>query len=206
MQISGAKWNAQSGSPPPCCWLRRYCKTQLESREIFSVHAPDGSRLSETTWQCSRRVGLWRGPWLSRCASLRVRLFPAPAVSGTMSKPNETPRKYQSGPSSCAATASGEWGGRYLHRARTAPAGGVAFYPNRRRSGKPLPAPVSRPGAWPRSDGADPKTKPVKSPVAGGPRQDTVPFLSCLEEQKLRFQGQEHSAALPVPVRLGGKR
>ena len=70
---------------------------------------------------------------------------------------------------------------------------------------KPLPAPVSRPGAWPRSNGADPKTKPVKSPVAGGPRQDTVPFLSCLEEQKLRFQGQEHSAALRVPVRLGGK-
>ena len=70
---------------------------------------------------------------------------------------------------------------------------------------KPLPAPVSRPGAWLRSNGADPKTKPVKSPVAGGPRQDTVPFLSCLEEQKLRFQGQEHSAALRVPVRLGGK-
>jgi hypothetical protein len=66
-------------------------------------------------------------------------------------------------------------------------------------------APVSRPGAWPRSNGADPKTKPVKNPVAGGPRQDTVPFLSCLEEQKLRFQGQEHSAALRVPVRLGGK-
>src|ERR1039457_6060941 len=40
---------------------------------------------------------------------------------------------------------------------------------------------------------------------AGGPRQDTVPFLSCREEQKLRFQGQEHSAALRVPVRLGGK-
>jgi hypothetical protein len=54
---------------------------------------------------------------------------------------------------------------------------------------KPLPAAVSRPGAWPRSNGADPKTKPVKSPVAGGPRQDTVPFLSCLEEQKLRFSG-----------------
>ena len=66
-------------------------------------------------------------------------------------------------------------------------------------------APVSRPGAWPRSNGADPKTKPVKSPVAGGPRQDTVPFLSCVEEQKLRFQGQEHSAALRVPVRLGGR-
>jgi hypothetical protein len=66
-------------------------------------------------------------------------------------------------------------------------------------------APVSRPGAWPRSNGADPSTKPVKSPVAGGPRQDAVPFLSCLEEQKLRFQGQEHSAALRVPVRLGGK-
>ena len=54
-------------------------------------------------------------------------------------------------------------------------------------------------------NGADPKTKPVKSPVAGGPRQDTVPFLSCLEEQKLRFQGADHSAALRVPVRLGGK-
>jgi hypothetical protein len=78
--------------------------------------------------------------------------------------------------------------GRYLHRARTAPAGGVAFYPNSRRSGKPLPAPVPGPGAWPRSNGADPKTKAVKDRVAGDPRQDTVPFLSCLEEQKLRFQ------------------
>jgi hypothetical protein len=73
------------------------------------------------------------------------------------------------------------------------------------KQGKPLPAPVSGPGAWPRSNGANPKTKAVKSPVTGGPRQDTVPFLSCLEEQKLRFQGQEHSAALRVPVRLGGK-
>src|ERR1035437_8261683 len=51
-----------------------------------------------------------RGPWCSRCASRRVRHFPATAVSGTMSKPNETPRKYQNGPSSCAATASGEDG------------------------------------------------------------------------------------------------
>jgi hypothetical protein len=51
-----------------------------------------------------------RGPWRSGCASLRVRPIPAPAVSGTVSKPNETPRKYQSGPSSCAATASGKDG------------------------------------------------------------------------------------------------
>ena len=51
-----------------------------------------------------------RGPWCSRCASRRVRHFPATAVSATMSKPNETPRKYQNWPSSCAATASGEDG------------------------------------------------------------------------------------------------
>ena len=30
-------------------------------------------------------------------------MLPAPEVPGTWSKPNETPRKYQSGPSSCAA-------------------------------------------------------------------------------------------------------
>src|ERR1019366_10673780 len=56
-----------------------------------------------------RRVGLCR-PWplaFQMCLSSRQALS-GPAVSGTMSKPNETPRKYQSGPSSCAATASGE--------------------------------------------------------------------------------------------------
>ena len=41
--------------------------------------------------------------------------------------------------------------------------------------------------------------------MAGGPRQDSVLFLSCSEEQKLRFQGKDHSAALRGPVRLGGK-
>src|SRR5450759_3584290 len=34
-------------------------------------------------------------------------------------------------------------------------------------------------------------------------RQDTVLFLSCLEAQKLRFQGEDHSAALRGPSRLG---
>ena len=37
---------------------------------------------------------------------------------------------------------------------------------------------------------------------AGWGRQDTVPFLSCLEEQKLRFQGKDHFAALRGPSRL----
>src|ERR1019366_2848595 len=58
-----------------------------------------------------RRVGLWR-PWplaFQMCLSSRQALS-GPAVSGTMSKPNETPRKYQNGPSSRAATASGEDG------------------------------------------------------------------------------------------------
>src|SRR5450759_4837237 len=34
-------------------------------------------------------------------------------------------------------------------------------------------------------------------------RQDTVLFLSCLEAQKLRFQGEDHSAVLRGPSRLG---
>ena len=33
------------------------------------------------------------------------------------------------------------------------------------------------------------------------PRQDSVLFLSCLEAQKLRFQGADHFAALRGPVR-----
>jgi hypothetical protein len=36
-------------------------------------------------------------------------------------------------------------------------------------------------------------------------RPDTVPFLSCPEAQKLRFQGADHSATLRGPSRLGGK-
>src|ERR1039458_8457567 len=38
-----------------------------------------------------------------------------------------------------------------------------------------------------------------------GPRRDTVPILSCPEEQKLRFQGADHSASLPCPSSPGRK-
>src|ERR1035437_6337766 len=40
----------------------------------------------------------------------RLRVLPAPDIPGRVSKPKGTPRKYQSGPSSWAATASGEGG------------------------------------------------------------------------------------------------
>src|ERR1035437_8861150 len=42
---------------------------------------------------------------------------------------------------------------------------------------------------------AKPKTPAVGIGVTR-PRQDTVPFVSCPEEQKLRFQGADHFAAL----------
>src|ERR1035441_2744919 len=38
-----------------------------------------------------------------------------------------------------------------------------------------------------------------KKPAEGEKRRDTVPFLSCFEAQKLRFQGAAHSAALRGP-------
>jgi len=75
-----------------CAWMVSYPEVIRKMREV--AMSDSGAR----------------GPWCSRCASRRVRHFPATAVSGTMSKPNETPRKYQNGPSSCAATASGEDG------------------------------------------------------------------------------------------------
>jgi hypothetical protein len=37
------------------------------------------------------------------------------------------------------------------------------YFGTRRRSGKPRPAPVSRPGAWQKSSGSDPKTEAVRA-------------------------------------------
>src|ERR1035437_10983641 len=51
-----------------------------------------------------------RGPWRFRCTSLPSRSRPALEVPGNTSKTKGKPRKYPSGPSSWAATASGEGG------------------------------------------------------------------------------------------------
>jgi hypothetical protein len=51
-----------------------------------------------------------RGPWCSRCTSLRLLVVPALEVPGTISKPKGAPRKYQDGPSSCAGCAPGRMG------------------------------------------------------------------------------------------------
>ena len=55
-----------------------------------------------------------------------------------------------------------------------------------------------------KAEGVGPKDGGVKSGYRSL-RQDTVPFLPGPEKQKLRFQSKEHSAALRVPFRLGGK-
>jgi len=47
---------------------------------------------------------------IRRPVSLASRPVPAPKIPGTARKPDGKPRKYQSGPSSWAATASGEGG------------------------------------------------------------------------------------------------
>jgi hypothetical protein len=75
----------------------------------------------------------------------------------------------------------------------------------RRRSGKPRPAPVSRPGSWLKSSESDPLTEAVK---AGWPvERDKTLSRFCPVQKSKNFvsRGQEHSAALRVPFRLGGK-
>jgi hypothetical protein len=73
------------------------------------------------------------------------------------------------------------------------------------RSGKPRPAPVSKPGAWLKSSESDPKTEAVEAPVAGD--LDKTLSCSCPAQKRKNFvsRGQEHSTALRVPCRLGGK-
>jgi len=58
---------------------------------------------AKVSWSCSARPASLGFPE-------RSGVLPAPEIPGSVSKPKGTPRKYQSGPSSWAATASGEGG------------------------------------------------------------------------------------------------
>src|ERR1035437_3320001 len=59
---------------------------------------------AKVSWSCPARPASLGFPE-------RSGVLPAPEIPGSVSKPKGTPRKYQSGPSSWAATASGEgWG------------------------------------------------------------------------------------------------
>jgi len=75
----------------------------------------------------------------------------------------------------------------------------------RMRSGKPRPAPVSRPGSRLKSSESDPKTEAVEASVAGDPDKTLSRFCPVQKSKNFVSRGQEHSAALRVPVRLGGK-
>src|ERR1019366_6454165 len=58
---------------------------------------------ARVSWSCSARPASLGFPE-------RPGVLPAPEIPGSVSKPKGTPRKYQSGPSSWAATTSGEGG------------------------------------------------------------------------------------------------
>jgi hypothetical protein len=64
----------------------------------------------------------------------------------------------------------------------------------RRRSGKPRPAPVSRPGAWLKSSESDPKTEAVEAPVAGD--RDGTLSCSCPAQKSKNFVSRERNTPL----------
>src|ERR1035437_4598662 len=89
--------------------LSRFCPAWKSKNFVSRARNPPLRSVFLSAWEA--KVS-WSCP--ARPASLgfpeRSRVLPAPEIPGSVSKPNETPRKYQSGPSSWAATASGEDG------------------------------------------------------------------------------------------------
>src|ERR1039458_3270683 len=76
----------------------------------------------------------------------------------------------------------------------------------RKRSGKPRPAPVSRPGSRLKSSESDPKTEAVEAPVAGDRDKTLSRFCPVQKSKTFVSRGQDHSAALRVPFRLGSRK
>ena len=131
-EVSGGKEHS-AALRVPCLWKRSFCSSRQDGNKTAScrgLRPPGfGHFFGFAPLDSSHAPGLVTGASLG--SPERSGVLPAPEIPGSASKPKGTPRRYQSGPSSWAATASGEGG----NSNRSCLAGGLSVRGSRRGCG-----------------------------------------------------------------------